>query len=201
MCVCTLSFLHVHMHTHSHTRSHSLLPFPFCIYPFSTFEIWLLNQDFYQNSLPFWGPKSLRPVCQAQRVFAGEISTRQRAQKWLKTGRGSNLSSPSGVQDYGAPWTSLLQLLVSPHRLGILSVSHTSVFLARRFQASVIHVCVSDLRSGMVSHELISAWDAPSDAASIPVFCFCISNNQVRKSAYAWLCCITSDLESWWPHQ
>ena len=63
MCVCTLSFLHVHMHTHSHTRSHSLLPFPFCIYPFSTFEIWLLNQDFYQNSLPVWGPKSLRPGC------------------------------------------------------------------------------------------------------------------------------------------
>lgn len=184
-----------------HTYSHSLLPFPFCIYPFSTFEIWLLNQDFYQTSLPFWGPKSLRPVCQAPRVSAEEISTRQRAQKWLKTGRGSNLSSPSGSRIMEPPWTSLLQFLVSPHCLGILSVSHTSVFLDRRFQASVIHVCVSDLRSGMVSHELISAWDAPSDGASIPVFCFCISNNQVRKSAYAQLCGVTSDLESWWAHQ
>lgn len=76
-----------------------------------------------------------------------------REPKMTQNRSGLSVSSPSGIQVLEPPWTSLLQLLVSPLRLGILSVSHTSVFLARRFQASVIHVCISDLRSGVVSQQ------------------------------------------------
>lgn len=52
-----------------------------------------------------------------------------------------------------------------------------------------------------MSCELILAENAPSEVASALVLSLCISNSKIKKSAYAVLCGITSDLKSWWPHQ
>lgn len=143
------------MHTCAHTPPpHSLSPFPLLLFIFSP----LLKCDcwtkvvfccccccFYQNSLPFWGggEQGIKAGVPNPRVSAGETYTRQRARKWLITRPRAETSWHLGYGIMERPWISLLQFCLSPHCLGILSVSHTSVFLARRFEAGVTHVCVS----------------------------------------------------------